>query len=372
MSKRTILHTIETGGPGGAETVLLHLASRLNRGRYRSLALLPGKGWLSERLEESGVPVHFVESKGWYDFRVPRAMRRLIREEGIDLIHSHLPGHNFYSCLAGSMTGRPAVVTYHGAVEFDRTSSWKDRIRLAAVRNLADAVVVVCDYVGELLEAKHFPGRKIQRIYNGISAEKFAVARDGHLRMELRVADGAPLVGTVANVRESKGYEFFVRAARMVLDRAPDTHFVAVGDVDPVLGKPLFALVDRLQLRDRFHFLGFRKDVPEILSALNVFVLASVSEGFPLVALEAMAAGKSVVMTRSGGQQEIVEDGVNCLLVPPADAEALAAGIGELMGNPARAAEMAQRARARVQADFTIEKMVGEYEALYERLLEAA
>jgi len=372
MSKRTILHTIETAGPGGAETVLLHLASRLNRDRFRSLALLPGKDWLSERLEEAGVPVHFVESNGWYDFRVPRAIRRLIREEGIDLIHSHLPGHNFYSSLAGSLAGRPTVVTYHGAVELARSSSVKDRIRLATVRNLADSVVVVCDYIGQLLEAKHFSGKKIVRIYNGISTEKFAAARDGNLRGELRVAAGAPLVGTVANVRESKGYEFFVRAARMVIDRAPETHFVAVGDIDPVLGKPLFALVDQLRLRDRFHFLGFRKDVPEILSALNVFVLASESEGFPLVALEAMAAGKSVVMTRSGGQQEIVEDGVNCLLVPPSDAEALAAGIGELLGNPSRAAEMARKACATVQANFTLEKMLGEYEALYERLLEAA
>jgi glycosyltransferase involved in cell wall biosynthesis len=372
MSKRTILHTIETSGPGGAETVLLHLASRLNRDHFRSLALLPHRGWLSERLEEAGVPVHFVHSNGWYDFRVPRAIRRLIREEGIDLIHSHLPGHNFYSCLAGSLAGRPAVVTYHGAVELMRTSPLKDRIRLATVRNLADSVVVVCDYIGQLLEAKHFPAKKIVRIYNGISTEKFSAARDGHLRAELRVPEDAPLVGTVANVRESKGYEYLVRAAKLVIDRAPDTHFVAVGDVNPVLGKPLFALVDEFQLRDRFHFLGFRKDVPEILRALNVFVLASESEGFPLVALEAMAAGKSVVMTRSGGQQEIVEDGVNCLLVPPADAEALAVGIEELLANPVRAAEMARRGQSSVQADFTLEKMIGEYEALYERLLEAA
>ncbi|HVB34923.1 MAG TPA: glycosyltransferase [Patescibacteria group bacterium] len=370
MSRRTILHTIETSGPGGAETVLLQVASRLDRDRFRSLALLPDEGWLSQQLEEAGVHVYFARSKGWHDFRVPRMMRRLIRQENIDLIHSHLPGHNFYSCLAGKLAGSRTVATYHGAVEFERTTPLKNRIRQATVRRWADTVVVVCDYVGRLIESRGFPPHKIVRIYNGINAARFAAACDGRLRGELRVPETAPLVGTVANLRESKGYEFFVRAARLVIDRAPETHFVAVGDIDPDLGRPLFALVDELGLGDRLHFLGFRRDVPEILSALNVFVLASLSEGFPLVALEAMAAGKSVVMTRSGGQQEIVEDGRSGLLIPPADAEALAAGIGQLLENPARAQEMACRARARVRADFTLEKMVGEYEKLYDRLIE--
>lgn len=371
MRPRTILHTIETSGPGGAETVLLQVASLLNRDRFRSLALLPRSGWLSESLEAAGVPVHFVESRGWYDFRVPRAIRNLIRTQGIDLIHSHLPGHNFYSSIAGTLTNRPSVATYHGAVEFARTTPLKNRIRLATVSHLADVVVVVCDYVRALLESRHFPPEKIVRIYNGIGVSRFAAACDGRLRGELRLPEETRLVGTVANVRESKGYEYLIRAARRVVDRTPNAHFVAVGDVDPVLGRPLFTLVNELGLSGRFHFLGFRNDVPEILSALDVFVLASVSEGFPLVALEAMAAGKSVVMTRAGGQQELIEHGRNGLLVPAADAEALAAAITTLLVNPARAAAMARAAGTRVRTDFTLEKMVAGYETLYERLLKA-
>ena len=371
MRQRTILHTIETSGPGGAETVLLQVASLLNRERFRSLALLPRKGWLSESLEKAGVPVHFVESRGWYDFRVPRALQDLIRTEGIDLIHSHLPGHNFYGSLAGTLTNRRTVATYHGAVEFARTTPLKNRIRLATVSHLADAVVVVCDYVRRLLESRHFPPEKIVRIYNGIGVARFAGARDGRLRGELRLPEETLLVGTVANVRESKGYEFLVRAARMVVDRSPNAHFVAVGDIDPVLGRPLLTLVNELRLSDRFHFLGFRSDVPDILSALNVFVLASVSEGFPLVALEAMAAGKSVVMTRAGGQQELIDNGRNGLLVRAADAEALAIAITDLLTHPERAAAMAREAYTRVRTDFTLEKMVAGYEALYERLLKA-
>lgn len=372
MNRRTILHTIETAGPGGAETVLLRLAAGLDPSRFRSLALLPHEGWLSNRLRESGVPVFYADSRSWHDLHLPREMKRLIERERVDLIHSHLPGQNFYGCLAGLLTGRKSVVTYHGAFELARAVGWKGTVRLAAVRRMADAAVVVCDYVGALLRRAHFPSRKIVRIYNGIEVGKFGVVSDDRLRRELHLSPRTRLVGTVANLRGPKGYEFLIRAARSVVDCSPETHFISVGDIDPVIGQPLFALVDRLGLTDRFHFLGFRKDVPEVLSALDVFVLASVSEGFPLVALEAMAAGKPVVMTRSGGQQEVVDDGFTGLLIPPADAGALARGIEELLADPERAAEMAGRARAKAQAEFTLEKMLGQHEALYERLLEVA
>lgn len=370
MTRRTILHTIETAGPGGAETVLLRLASGLNEDRFRSLALLPQEGWLADRLRERGVPVVFANSNRWYDLRLPMEMKRLIDRERVDLVHSHLPGQNFYGCVAGLLTGRKKVVTYHGAFELARSQGWKGNIRLAAVRKMADAVVAVCDYVGRLLRGAHFSPKKIVRIYNGIGMETFGSAGDERIRRELNLPSGTRLVGTVANLRGPKGYAFLIQAARLVIDRFPECHFVAVGDIDAVLGRPLFDLVERLKLTNQFHFLGFRSDVPEILSELDVFVLASVSEGFPLVALEAMAASKAVVMTRSGGQQEVVEDGVSGLLVPPGDARGLAVGIGELLANPERAAEMAWRARCRVEADFTVEKMLREHETLYERLLE--
>jgi glycosyltransferase involved in cell wall biosynthesis len=122
-------------------------------------------------------------------------------------------------------------------------------------------------------------------------------------------------------------------------------------------------------IQDRFHFLGFRKDVPELLQELDIFVLASVSEGFPLVALQAMAASRPMVVTRSGGPQEIIDDGRNGMLVPPADANALAEKISELLADPQQAKTLAQSALSKVSRTFSIEKMVSEYEGLYERLL---
>jgi glycosyltransferase involved in cell wall biosynthesis len=365
----TILHTIETGGPGGAETVLLNLASQLNKSRFRSIALLPYEGWLSKRLHENGVQTYIVNSKAWYDLRQPLGMARVVRREKVDVIHSHLPMQNFYSCLVGTLTRRKTVATYHGAIELAQARGMRGAIQFGGVRIASDAVVVVCDHVSRMLQQIGFSAGKITRIYNGISPDRFCVSGDGRLKRELQLRNGTKLVGTVANVRQTKGYEFLIQAARRVLDTSPDTRFVAVGDVDPDLAPPLLDSIERLNLKDRFHFLGFRSDVPELLSEFDVFVLPSTSEGFPLVALEAMAAARPIVMTRSGGPEEIIEDGRTGFLVPAADSSALAEKICELLHDPNRAKELARMARAKFATTFAIERMIREYEELYERVL---
>ncbi len=369
MSRITVLHTIETAGPGGAETVLLNLASKLDPSRFRSIAMLPEGRWLPGQLRAREIPTFCVESKGWHDLTLPKSMAQLVRTEKVDLIHSHLPDQNFYSCVVGHLTRSKTIATYHGAVEVARAR--RKAFKLWVVRKTAAAVVVVCDFVADLLKGVDFPAGKLVRIYNGIELSRFQVSANGLFRDSLGLDRDDRLVGTVANLRQSKGYEFLIRAARKVLDAVPRARFLAVGEIDQELGNKYFSLVEKLGLTDRFTFLGFRKDVAEILSNLDLFVLPSTSEGFPLVLLEAMAAGRPVVATRSGGPQEIVEDGQTGLLVPPGDAEALAKGIEKLLVNPEQAADLGRNARGKVEREFSLEKMVSQYEALYERCLDS-
>lgn len=372
MSRRTILHTIETSEPGGAETALLYLASKLNPDRFRSLALLPGEGWLSDRLREVGVTVFFANSQKWYDFQLLREMRRVIECERVDLIHSQLPGQNFYSCVVGLMTGRKTVATYQAAFELAESQGWKNAVRLSAVRMLADAVVAVSDDVGALLRRAHFPQEKVVRIHNAIDVEGFGASSDGRLRKSLDLPEQSKLVGTVACLRPQKGYEFLIRAARMVIDQIPEVHFVAVGEMDQVMSQPLFELADRLDLREQFHFLGFRSDIPEILSELDVFVLPSTSEGLPLALLEAMAAGRPAVATQCGGPSEVVTNNVTGLLIPPREPDAIAKAVVELLTDQQLAARLARAGQAKVRSEFALSKMLKEHEALYERLLSEA
>jgi glycosyltransferase involved in cell wall biosynthesis len=370
--KYTILHTIETGGPGGAESVLLALATRIDSSHFRSLVLLPHEGWLQEKLQEKGIPVFLAQSSAWYDLRLPRAMARLVRQEKVHLIHSHLADQNFYSCLVGRLTGARTVVTYHGSPSWPKADKLRCAIKLWFVRRWADAVVVVSDYLKQSLRDLKFPADRIVRIHNGVDMGRFTPSPAGRLRTELRCQNGTKLIGMVANLRESKGHEYFIQAARKVTDAMPQTRFVAIGEIDQGIAKRLQDLVRQMSLQDRFSFLGFREDVPDILSDLDLFVLSSVSEGFSLATIEAMAVGKPVIVTRSGGPQEIIEDGRTGYLTPPADPDALAEKICELLANPKRAAGLAQTARAKVASTFTLERMIRDYERVYERLLNCA
>jgi glycosyltransferase involved in cell wall biosynthesis len=366
MKRLNILHTIETSGPGGAENVLLMLASQLNPERFRSIVVINQAGWLEDRLREAGLQTVRVPWRSWWDLRLPRALARLVREERIDLIHSHLPDQNFYACLASRLSGCPAIVTYHGPVELSNAGSFTGWLKLQLVKRTARKVVVVCDFVREMLRKIGVPGDKLHRIYNGIELSRFAAAPSGDLRRELHCAPETALIGMVANVRGPKGHEYFIRAARLIADRHPDTRFVISGDLHETLAPPLFALVRELGLEDRLKFLGYRKDVPRILADLDVFVLPSTSEGFPLVVLEAMACAKPVVATRCGGAGEVVEDGRTGFMVPVADAPAIASRVIELLDRKEKCASMGKAAKLRIESEFSVQVMVASYERLYE------
>jgi glycosyltransferase involved in cell wall biosynthesis len=364
----SILHTIETGGPGGAETILLNLASHLDPGRFRSLVLLPRRGWLHSQLEKANVPTFFVQSDAWYDLRLPRALVSLARREKIDLIHSHLPDQNFYSSLVRPLAGCKVIVTYHGSQQLSKSDGLKSGLKLAMVKRGANAVVVVSDYLKQKLVAAGFPSDRVIRIHNGIDTRQASGDSRASLRQELGCVNGARLVGTVANLRESKGYDYFLRAARLVADSMPEVRFAAAGEADPQLSRNLFSLRQELQLEEQVRFLGFRRDVDELLAAFDVFVLPSISEGFSLATVEAMAAGRPVIATRSGGPEELIEDGVTGLLVPRKDPKSLAAKICEVLRNPALASALGHNAQAAIQSKFSLARMLGEYAAVYERV----
>jgi glycosyltransferase involved in cell wall biosynthesis len=176
----------------------------------------------------------------------------------------------------------------------------------------------------------------------------------------------------VANVCTTKGHEFFLRAARLVADRFPDTMFVISGDPHPTLSPPLFDLVNELGLQSCVRFLGYRSDVAQWLPQLDAFVLPSTSEGFPLVVLEAMACARAVVATRCGGTDEMLVDNLSGLLVPVRDPEAIARGICELLCDDGRRTAMGVAARRHLQREFSVDAMLQKYERLYQQCVEAA
>jgi glycosyltransferase involved in cell wall biosynthesis len=181
------------------------------------------------------------------------------------------------------------------------------------------------------------------------------------------------LIGMVGRVNPGKGQDVFLQAAQHLLKEFPEAYFVSIGEAfaGEVYSDALRAEIKLSGLEKRFLVTGFRRDIAAILSSLDVFVSPSVHpEGFGLSLLEAMASGKPVVATAHGGSLEMIEDGVNGFLVPPGDAEALAARVSDCLRDPARSGEMGRRARQTAMSRFTVERYLERIEAVYDAVVE--
>ena len=183
-------------------------------------------------------------------------------------------------------------------------------------------------------------------------------------RAELGIPLDAPVVGTIAVLSEQKGVQYLIEAARQIVDRIPQVCIVVAGD--GVLREDLMRQAQAKGLGESIRFIGWRADVGELLLTFDLFVMSSLWEAMPLALLEAMAAGRPIVVTDVGDNRRIVLDGEAARVVPPADRPALAAAIVELLEHADTARGLGARARARFESRFTIAQMVAAYERLYE------
>ena len=313
--KIKILHTIDTTGPGGAETVFVNLVNRLDPQRFVSFAVIRGPGWVCDTLRKNGIEPLFVQSKGGFNFCYLKKLVRIIREQRIDIIQSHLLGSNLYSCMAGLICGIPVISTFHGFVD----SSDMDRFILFKSRliNLGSSkIVFVSDHLREHYQTKFgFSLEKSVTIYNGVDTNRFYRKKDSSIKQKLGLGEEHILIGAVGNIRPAKGYDLFLLAARIVFDKHPECRFVVAGQASGELYEKLLRLRKELNLEDVLFFLGFREDTDIVLNNLDIYVLPSVSEGFSLSTIEAMACGLPVVVTLSGGPNEIVKDNDNGFIV---------------------------------------------------------
>ncbi|MCK4385809.1 MAG: glycosyltransferase [candidate division Zixibacteria bacterium] len=227
-NKIKILHLIETGGPGGAEKVLLNIVKNIEPRRFDSLVLILKKGWLYETLKEHHLKIKIIESNRAWDIGFLLKLSSLIRKEKIDLVHSHLSGMNFYSCLAGRITKRPVIVTYHGKIEDGDKKRWKNVFKNFIIRKTATQVVAVSDYLKEeLIKKIGIDRRKVTTLYSGIDFESFGPTKSSsELKQELGLSNSTPLVGTIGNIRGSKGYEYLIQTAKLVGEKMPNVFFL--------------------------------------------------------------------------------------------------------------------------------------------------
>ena len=364
--------------PGGTERQFVNLALALDRSRFDiRFGCLNRRGPYLKTLEERGISTREYPIQGFITPRYVAQAARLARDlsrDRVQIVHAYSFYGNVFAVPAARAAGVPVVLASirdRGAY----LTPWQRRVQRHVCR-LADRVLVNADSVKDWLVDDGYDASKIVVIKNGIDFSGYtdhlrpaAERIDRGLRAELGLPAGVPLVAVVGRVNPSKGIEYFLRAAAAVHAVHPAARFLVVGpDADPAYHAKLEALAHELGIAGQVIFTGHRTDLPRVLSDVTVSVLASLSEAMPNAVLESMAAGVPVVATRVGGVPEAVEDGVTGLMVPPADAAALAAGIRRLLASPPLAARIGQAAAHSVRTCFSLDRMVRSTEDLYRDL----
>ncbi len=366
-----ILQVIETGGPGGAETVFAQLATGLVQRGHAVQCIIRTGSWLPSELERRGMVPVFMRGGGAFDVTLLRQLIGLIRGRGVDIVHAHLFDGAAYATLAAVLCGVPCLVTLHGQVDIHRrnVASW---LKAALIRRGATATVTVSAALRDALQpVLRIPAGRIEVIHNGIEA--LSLADEPPVGSRTRTPNEPFRLVAVGNIRPAKDYPMLLRAMAVLRGRGVAVHLDVLGQADGHgLYEQLLALVTELGLTRCVAFHGFVSDPAPWLTRAQAFVLASSQEGFSLATIEAMLAGIPVVATRSGGPQEIVDHDVTGLLVPPQDPEALANAIARLAGNASLAQTLAQSAWQSARHRFSVGAMVDRYEALYRRMMPSA
>ena len=358
---------------GGTERQVLNLVQNHDRARFDvHLACFRQAGPLLQEIDPTGValseyPIRSLPSLRtlWQQVR----LARYLRAHRVRIVHSFGFYANVFAIPAARLAGVEVVVASIRDTGDHLTGLQKSMQKWAC--RAADHVLVNARAVAALLGAQGYGLARLSVIHNGIDVSRFGQRLPtGNLRAELGLPATAPLVAVFSRLNRLKGIEYFLQAAASLAARFEQVRFLVVGDsVSQAYRDELERCAAGLGLGQRVLFTGFRSDVPALLAEVSVSVLPSLSEGLSNVVLEAMAAGVPVVATRVGGTPEMVEDGLTGLLVPPANAAALAEAVAALLADPARGRALGQAGRARVAQLFSLEATVRATGRLYERLL---
>ncbi len=384
MTVPRVLHLIETLGRGGAERLLYWTLKSLDRTRYEGIVchLLDVETSWREPIQELGYDVHCIGMSSTYDVRRGiTALFRLIREQRIDLIHSHLYFPNIYGGLAGWLRSIPVVSSLHNLVyepeiliDNKHFSVLKQRGFLMAdwlsVRLCRPVLIAVSDAIRKSGIANLGVREKdIVTIHNGIDPEFFSNGGQsaGHLKRHLGIGDSDPVLLSVARMIALKGHRYLLQALPVIRKFFPMTQLVLVGGGP--LEDQLKQLATQLGVRNGVHFVSSQGDVREFILACDVFVAPSLSEGFGLSLVEAMALGRPCVASDTGGIPEIVEDEGSGILVPARDSERLATAVSRLLRDPELRVRMGRRGREIVETRFNIRDAVRRLEQLYDGIL---
>jgi glycosyltransferase involved in cell wall biosynthesis len=362
-----VLQLISSGGYYGAENMLLNLcASQEKAGCQNSLLLfynvhVPNVEFY-ERARRRGISVGMVHCKGRADWRAVRQIEEYVREDSIDLVHTHGYKADLYGFLAAWRLHKPVVATCHNWVGGTAALGIYNHLDRLALKKF-DALAAVSDEVSQRLLDTGVLAKKIKTIANGIDVQAFERGEP----LPAISGIGGKVVGMVARLDLQKGFEYLLRAVRELCNIFYGLTVVIIGEGPD--RKAIEDMVKEYGLQSNVVLAGQQSDMPGVYAAMDVFVLPSLNEGLPMTILEAMAASRPVVATRVGAVPSVIKDGENGLLVEPRDTDGLRNAIASLLADPDLCRRMGERGHDWVSANYTSDAMALKYRQMYNEVL---
>lgn len=371
--RRKVFHLVDSLNVGGTETQAVELALRMPTSSYSiTLGCLSAQGPLLDRLKGSSVRIEEFHPKGGLDS--PRGfyeMLRLaayLRREHFDVVHCHDLWSNLMGVPAARMARVPAIISSQRDLSHFEWYRGAKRTILRKIQGMSSVLLANATPIRDaLVRDDGFPPSKLRVVHNGVDTSKFQLGVLDRERLFPGIGRGK-LVVLVGNMHSDvKGHPWLIMAAPAVLTEFPETRFIFAGDGE---ARSTFEhQVEALGIRDAFRFLGSRNDVPDILASCDIAVLPSKTEGLPNAVLEYMASGLPTIVSRVGGNPELVEDGVTGLLVPPQDSDALGDALLRLLRDEELATRIAANGRRMATQHFSFDRLVREIDELYSELL---
>jgi len=355
---------------GGLEKVVISLLRHLDRNAFEpSLICLDGPGKLFDQVELPSDKTLVLDKSGARSFGPVRfdpsmlvRIRAFLRRNRVDIVHAHNTAPLIYAGI-GSKLGRHRPVFVYSEHNQIYSASPSARRKFAYYVRLAHHVVAVSEDLQRTLTREVGVRMPVRVIHNGIDGSRYKFEPDPEMRSRLGAVDDTFLVGTAVVLSKQKGITYLLQAAERVVREEPRVRFAIAGDGP--LREELVREAEERGLGDSVTFLGYRSDIPQLLSAFDLYVLPSLWEGLPLALLEAMAVGKPALATRVGGNPEVIEHGVNGYIVEPRDVGALADSVLEAARDPELAERVKRVNREKFERQFSVEAMTRAHEALY-------
>jgi glycosyltransferase involved in cell wall biosynthesis len=353
----------------GVKRLFAWMIPRFDAKRFKvSLISLRKRDLSNDTLDELGIDVTYMHRSKFDPATLPALLKELDRRQA-DVVHLHGYGASTFGRLAAAIRHIPVVVHEHANLT---DTPWFQKVADRLLAPATDIAIAVSQSTADFTtRARLIPAERTKVVYLGVPLDEFSRARApgevAEARRALAIPPDAFAVGTVTRLMPSKGNEYLVEAARRVLDALPSARIYIVGEGE--LQPALEARAAALQLGDRLVFSGFRRDVAQALSALDLLVFPSLWEGTPLTVLETLAMGKPIVSTDADGLQDVLTNGQDAVMVPRRDAGALADAILRLAADPAERARLASNAKltgTQYDIDLFVKKMERLYELLHE------